>query len=48
MEKPGLVKTQWGRIKLLIIILSSCFLAGVIIINLLQFKKEKKCHYAAQ
>jgi hypothetical protein len=42
MEKPGLVKTQWGRIKLLTIILSSCFLAGVIIINLLQFKKETK------
>jgi hypothetical protein len=42
MEKSGLVKTQWGRIKLWTIILSSCFLAAVIITGLLQFKKENK------
>lgn len=42
MEKSGLVKTKWGRIKLLTIILSSCFLAVVIITSLVQFKKENK------
>jgi Carboxypeptidase regulatory-like domain len=41
MEKSGLVKTQLGRIKLWVIILSSCFFAAVIITGLLQFKKEK-------
>lgn len=42
MEKSGLVKSQWGRIKLATIILSSCFFAAVIITSLLHFKKEKK------
>jgi Carboxypeptidase regulatory-like domain len=42
MEKPGVVKTKWGRIKLTAIILSSCFLVAVIITGLLQFKKENK------
>jgi hypothetical protein len=42
MEKPGIVKTKWGRIKLVTLILSSCFLAAVIITGLLQFKKENK------
>jgi hypothetical protein len=43
MEKSGVVKTKWGRIKLPAIILSSCFLVAVIITSitsLLQFKNE--------
>jgi hypothetical protein len=42
MEKSGLVKSQWGRIKLFTIILSSCFIAAVIITSQFHFKKEKK------
>jgi Carboxypeptidase regulatory-like domain len=41
MEKPGLVKTKWGRIKLVTLILSSCFAAAVIITSLIQYKKQK-------
>jgi hypothetical protein len=41
MEKSGPVKANWGRIKLATVILSSFFLAAVIITGLLHFKKEK-------
>ncbi len=42
MEKPGVVNTKRGRVKFATIILPSLFLLFVIIVAILQFKKEKK------
>ena len=42
MEKPGFVNRKFGRMKLITLVLSSCFLAIVITIILIQFNAPTK------